>query len=52
MEDAMRSQTQQPSFMIGSGWSAWATEATHPELPATVVTGQASFEWLAQAEAA
>jgi hypothetical protein len=24
----------------------WATEATHPELPGTVVTGQAAFEWL------
>ena len=24
----------------------WTTESTHPELPGTVVPGQASFEWL------
>lgn len=24
----------------------WATEATHPALPGTVVSGQARFEWL------
>jgi hypothetical protein len=32
------------------GWQrlvgTWATEATHPQLPGTVVTGQATFEWL------
>jgi hypothetical protein len=24
----------------------WATEAAHPGLPGTVLTGQATFEWL------
>jgi hypothetical protein len=32
------------------GWQrllgTWATEATHPGLPDTVITGQATFEWL------
>jgi hypothetical protein len=32
------------------GWQwlvgRWATEATHPALPGTVVSGQATFEWL------
>jgi hypothetical protein len=47
MEDAMQSQTEHPEFQ---GWQrlvgTWATEATHPGLPGTVVTGQATFEWL------
>ncbi len=38
---------QQPELQ---GWQrlvgTWATEATHPALPGTVVTGQATFEWL------
>lgn len=32
------------------GWQRlvgrWATEATHPGLPGTVITGRATFEWL------
>ena len=32
------------------GWQRlvgrWATEATHPGLPGTVVSGQSTFEWL------
>jgi hypothetical protein len=47
MEDAMRPQAQHPGLQ---GWQRlagrWATEATHPALPGTVVTGQATFEWL------
>jgi hypothetical protein len=47
MEDAMQRQTQHPELQ---GWQrlvgTWATEATHPALPGTVVTGQATFEWL------
>jgi nitroimidazol reductase NimA-like FMN-containing flavoprotein (pyridoxamine 5'-phosphate oxidase superfamily) len=46
-EDAMHPQTQHPGL---PGWQRlagrWATEATHPALPGTVVTGQATFEWL------
>jgi len=45
-EDAMQPQTQHPELQ---GWQrlvgTWATEATHPALPGTVVTGQATFEW-------
>jgi hypothetical protein len=29
--------------LVGS----WATEFTHPELPGTVVSGESTFEWLA-----
>ena len=42
----------QPEFQQTglAGWQwlvgTWATEATHPGLPATVVSGRASFEWL------
>jgi hypothetical protein len=47
MEDAMQPQAQHPEFQ---GWErlvgTWATEATHPALPDTVVKGQATFEWL------
>jgi hypothetical protein len=47
MEDAMQPQTQHAEFQ---GWQrlvgTWATEANHPSLPGTVVTGQATFEWL------
>jgi Pyridoxamine 5'-phosphate oxidase len=47
MEDAMQPQAQHPGLQ---GWQrlagTWATEATHPALPGTVVTGQATFEWL------
>jgi hypothetical protein len=47
MEDAMQPQTQYPEFQ---GWQRlvgrWATEATHPAFPGTVVSGQATFEWL------
>jgi hypothetical protein len=47
MEDAMQPQTQHAEFQ---GWQrlvgTWATEATHPALPGTVVTGQSTFEWL------
>ena len=43
----MQPETEHPEFR---GWLAlvgtWATEATHPALPGTVVTGQATFEWL------
>lgn len=43
----MQSQTQHPELQ---GWQrlvgTWATEATHPALPGTVVPGQATFEWL------
>jgi hypothetical protein len=46
-EDAMQPQAQHPGL---EGWQrlagTWATEATHPALPGTVVTGQATFEWL------
>jgi hypothetical protein len=46
-EDAMPPQTQHTELQ---GWQrlvgTWATEATHPMLPGTVVNGQASFEWL------
>jgi hypothetical protein len=35
------------SFRTGSGWSGrWATEATHPVLPGTVVSGESIFEGL------
>jgi hypothetical protein len=43
----MQAQTQHPGLQ---GWQrlvgTWATEATHPALPGTAVTGQATFEWL------
>jgi Ni/Co efflux regulator RcnB len=43
----MQPQTQHAEFQ---GWQrlvgTLATEATHPSLPGTVVTGQATFEWL------
>jgi hypothetical protein len=46
-EDAMQPQTQHPDLQI---WQrlvgTWATEATHPALPGTVIIGQATFEWL------
>src|SRR3982750_858842 len=47
MEDAMQPQTQHPGLqgwrrLVGTG----GTEATHPGLPGTVVSGQATFEWL------
>jgi hypothetical protein len=46
-EDAMQPQTQHPGLQ---GWQRLAgrrpTEATHPALPGTIVTGQATFEWL------
>jgi hypothetical protein len=45
---AMQSETADPEFR---GWSAlvgtWATEATHPAFPGTVIAGAATFEWLA-----
>ncbi len=44
---AMQPQTQHPELQ---GWrrlvGTWATEATHPAFPGTVVSGQATFEWL------
>ncbi len=47
MEDAMQQQAQHSEFQ---GWQRlvgrWATEATHPAFPGTVVSGQATFEWL------
>jgi hypothetical protein len=47
MGDAMQPQTQHAEF---HGWQRlvgrWATEATHRALPGTVVSGQATFEWL------
>jgi hypothetical protein len=47
VEDAMQPQTHYPEL---PGWQrlvgTWATEATHPGLPGTVITGQATFEWL------
>jgi hypothetical protein len=46
-EDEMQSGSEQPEL---EGWQrfvgTWATEATHPLLPATVVHGQTTFEWL------
>jgi hypothetical protein len=43
----MQPQTQHPEF---EGWQrlvgTWATEAAHPMLPNTVVSGEATFEWL------
>ena len=46
-EDAMQPQTQHRELQ---GWQrlvgTWATEATHPALPGTVISGQATFEWL------
>jgi hypothetical protein len=39
--------SEQPQL---EGWEpfigTWATEATHPGLPATVVQGESTFEWL------
>jgi hypothetical protein len=47
MEDEMQPQAQHPELQ---GWQrlvgTWATEATHPALPGTVITGRATFEWL------
>ena len=46
-EDAMQPQTPHPELQ---GWQrlvgTWVTEATHPALPGTVISGQATFEWL------
>ena len=46
-EDAMQPQTQYSEFQ---GWQwlvgSWTTEATHPALRDTVVSGQSAFEWL------
>jgi hypothetical protein len=46
-EEPMQSHTPHPEL---HGWQRfagrWATEATHPLLPGTVVRGQSSFEWL------
>jgi hypothetical protein len=43
----MEPQNEHSEFQ---GWhrlvGTWATEATHPGLPDTVVSGQAAFEWL------
>jgi hypothetical protein len=43
----MQSGSEQPEL---EGWQrfvgTWATETTHPLLPATVVHGQCTFEWL------
>lgn len=43
----MQSEPEQAGL---DGWQrlvgTWATEATHPGLPGTVVRGQATFEWL------
>ncbi|MEA2212675.1 MAG: hypothetical protein QOF83_2623 [Solirubrobacteraceae bacterium] len=43
----MQPHTQYAEF---KGWQwlvgTWATEATHPALPGTVVRGEAIFEWL------
>jgi hypothetical protein len=41
MEDAMQFEGWQR--LVGR----WTTEATHPALPDTVVSGEATFEWLA-----
>ena len=43
----MQPQTQD-SELQGWQWlvGTWATEATHPALPGTLVNGQATFEWL------
>jgi hypothetical protein len=45
MEDAMQPQAQHPELQ---GWQqlvgTWAIEATHSELPGTVVTGQVAVE--------
>lgn len=52
VEDAMQPQTQHSEFQ---GWerlvARWATEATHPAFPGTVVSGRATFEWLADPSA-
>ena len=43
----MPPQTQHPELQRWQRLAGtWATEATHPALPGTVVTGQATFEWL------
>ena len=43
----MPPQTHHPELQ---GWQrlagTWATEATHPDLPGTVIAGRATFEWL------
>ena len=43
----MQPETEHPELQ---GWQplvgTWAIEATHPQLPGTVVTGQATFQWL------
>jgi hypothetical protein len=47
MADAMQPQMQHSELQ---GWQRlvgrWATEATHPALPDTVVSGESTFEWL------
>ena len=44
----MRLELQHPGVEDGR-WlvGSWATEATHPGMPGTVVSGEATFEWLA-----
>ena len=43
----MASKSEEPEL---EGWQpfigSWATEATHPMLPGTVVRGRSTFEWL------
>lgn len=47
-EDAMQPPQTQHAELQGRQRlvGTWATEATHPGLPGTVVSGQATFEWL------
>jgi hypothetical protein len=42
MESTQIAELQPLNALVGE----WATEATHPEFPGTVVHGRAVFEWL------
>ena len=47
MEDVIQPQAEHPERLGGQRLDGtWATEATHPALPGTVVTGRATVEWL------
>jgi hypothetical protein len=42
MQPPQKAELQALNVLVGE----WATEATHPEYPGTVVHGRAVFEWL------
>ena len=41
-EDTRRSELEPFQALVGT----WTTEGNHPMIPATVIPGQATFEWL------